>query len=406
MKKSLLFLLLTSFLFTPLFSQEEGVLFQFKQNKGDSTSHVSEVIEEAYFNGYLNNQTQFINRMTTTIEEELQEGAAKLKTTYMTTQNSLVNGYNEYLTWGEESTVHINRSKNGQLYNSDTEDLPTVRGVPSFPNKKVRVGETWRMKGEEVHDCKELFNMDEVIRVPFTADYKYMGKYPYENSTEKYDVISVYYTLYQSNFNNRLYKKGTFRSIEGEAAQTIYWDSNKNDLAHYEEEFQIEMFDTYGNSYYFVGQSGGEVTEYHSMNTDEQVQKIIDTVESYDLEDVTVSKGEKGLTISLENIQFEPDSDVLLESEKIKLQKIGEILKSVSNDLLITGHCAHRGTANARQKLSEERAKSVAEYLVQLNVRDKKHIYTQGKGSTMPLASNDSEEGRRKNRRVEITIMD
>ena len=404
MKKFFISLTTLLFLYLPLFSEDEGVLFQFKQHKGDSTSHVAEVVEEAYLNGVLNNHTQFINRMTTTIEEEFEDGSAQLKTNYMTTQNSLVSGSDKYLTWGDESTVHIKRNKNGQLYDSDTEGLPTVRGVPSFPNKKVVVGERWKMRGEEVHDCRALFQMDEFIRVPFTADYTYTGTY--EENGVTYDVIDVYYTFNQSNFNNRIYRNGSFRSIMGEAAQTIYWDREKSDLAHYDEQFQIEMLDIYGNSYYFTGVSGGDVTEYHSMNTDEQVQKLIDTVESYELEDVTVSKGEKGLTISLENIQFEPDSDILLKSEQIKLQKLGQILKTVSNDLLITGHCAHRGTENARQALSEDRAECVADFLVGEGVRDKYHIFTQGKGSREPIATNETEEGRRKNRRVEITIMD
>ena len=121
---------------------------------------------------------------------------------------------------------------------------------------------------------------------------------------------------------------------------------------------------------------------------------------------VAIKKGEKGLTISLDNIQFEPDSAILLESEKIKLKKLSLILKLFPNDLLITGHCADRGTASARQVLSEDRAKAVAGYLEQLNVRDEKHVFTQGKGSTEPIATNNTEEGRSKNRRVEITLMD
>ena len=112
------------------------------------------------------------------------------------------------------------------------------------------------------------------------------------------------------------------------------------------------------------------------------------------------------LQISLDKIQFEPDSDILLDSEKLKLEKIAEILNQFSNDLLITGHCADRGTVKARQLLSEQRAQSVASYLEELGVRDEYHIFTQGKGSTEPVASNATEEGRIKNRRVEITIME
>ena len=166
------------------------------------------------------------------------------------------------------------------------------------------------------------------------------------------------------------------------------------------------MVDFYGNTYVFNGVSHGEVTGFTSINDDINVKKLQKTVENYNIKNVKVSKGEKGLTLSLENIQFEPDSDKLLPSEQQKLIQLGKILKEFNNDLLITGHCADRGTENARQILSEQRAKSVADFLIQNNIRSEYHIFTQGKGSTQPVASNDTEEGRSRNRRVEITIMD
>lgn len=413
MKKFLL-ILFTAFCFLQTIAaqeastENEGILFQFNQKKGTSTSHVAEVEEAAYFNGQLNSRTQFINRMTTTVEKELDDGAAQLKTNYMITQNSLVNGYTKTLTWGEESTVDVIRHKNGQFYPTGTyskySDLPTIRGVPSFPNHPVKVGESWSMEGEEVHDFKELFGMTEFVRVPFTANYTYVGPYEYEGKV--YHQIDVYYEFQQNNYNNTIYRRGLFAGIKGVAAQSILWDLETNDIFHYEEEFKIELFDHYNNSYYFTGISNGDVTEYKSLNNDDEVEKLKNTVEEYELKDVTVTKGEKGLTISLENIQFEPDSEILLPSEKDKLHKLGEILKTVNNDLLITGHCAERGTPGARQALSEKRAESVADFLVSEGIRDKYHIFTQGKGSREPVASNNTEAGRAKNRRVEITIMD
>ena len=136
------------------------------------------------------------------------------------------------------------------------------------------------------------------------------------------------------------------------------------------------------------------------------LKKLQKKVEKYKLDNISIKQSDKGLTISLDAIQFEPDSDVLLPSEKKKIEKLGEILKEFSNDLLITGHCAARGSQKAQQQLSEERAEAVAAYLVELGIRDQYHIFTQGKGATEPVASNATEAGRIKNRRVEITIMD
>ena len=397
---SLFFILISSFTVTA----EEGVIFSFKHHKGDSVSHISTVEEETYVNGYLNNRTQFINRTSTTINEVDKDGSALLHTHYMTTQNNLMQYSGKYLSWGEEDFVNIHRKTNGQLYDSDNLFLPTVQCIPSFSEKPIKPGESWEAPGMEVHDCRELFNMDDAIRIPFTATYTYSNDI--ESNGTTLQVINVYYTFQQQNTAEDIAKHSRYYGTTGYAKQTIYWDNQKGDIDHFDEEFQIKMTDTRGNSFIYVGVSHGEVTEYKSVNDDATVKKLQKKIDKNKLDDVTVKRGEKGLTISLENIQFEPDSNILLPSEKEKLEKIGKILKDFTNELLITGHCAERGTVSARQLLSEQRATAVADYLIQLGVRDEYHIFTQGKGSTEPIASNDTEEGRIKNRRVEIILVD
>ena len=59
------------------------------------------------------------------------------------------------------------------------------------------------------------------------------------------------------------------------------------------------------------------------------------------MEDATVSAGEQGVTLSLQNIQFAPNSAQLRASEQAKLRQIGEILQNYPDrDILITGHTA------------------------------------------------------------------
>lgn len=403
MKKLLLTSAILSLLLLEGFSQE-GILFQFKHNKGDAVSHVSTVEEEAYLNGQLNNRTQFINRTSTTVEEVDKDGSALIHTHYMTTQNTLVNHSEESLSWGEEEDVRIHRRANGELYDSDNDFLPTVRNIPSFPDYEVCIGESWEKEGLEVHDLRDLFSMDEAIQIPFKATYTYRGDT--EGSENKLHIIDVYYEFYQDNSYGDYYKNTTYIGATGYAKQVIYWDSKKNDLDHYDEEFQIKMVDFYGNVFLFQGLSNGKVTEYKSVNNEANKKKLEKTVKKYKLDNISVKQSDKGLTISLENIQFEADSDKLLPSEQKKLEKIGEILKDFTNDLLITGHTALRGTASGRQKLSEERARAVADFLISNGIRDQYHIFTQGKGASAPVASNDTEAGRSRNRRVEITIMD
>ncbi len=394
-----------TFFILSLGTAEEGVLFKFKHNKGDSVSHIGTVEEEAYINGRLNNRTQFINRTTTTITETQKDGAAKLFTHYMTTQNNFINSSDRMLSWGEEDSVRVFRDPNGQIHDSDNDFLPTVQSVPSFSDKKIKIGESWTSEGLEVHDFRKLFNMEEAVQVPFTATYTYIGDEKTDDKTLQ--VIEVQYKFFQDNTSENQYNYScTYAGTQGQAIQKIWWDNERGELDHYSEEFVIYFYDTFNNTYAFRGVAHAEVTDYHSVNDKTNLKKLQKKVEKYKLDNISVSQGDKGLTISLDSIQFEPDSNILLPSEKKKLEKIGEILKEFSNDLLITGHCAKRGTVSSQQQLSEERADAVAEFLVQLGIRDQYHVFTQGKGATEPVASNDTESGRIKNRRVEITIMD
>ena len=401
MKKTIFITGLFLFVMAGLSAQ---VKFEFKQKKGNSGSYISTVEEDVYVNNVPSHHAEIINRISSKMTNVASDGEAFIYATYMTTENSISQQTGRSLSWGEETTSVFSRKTNGELTISDDIYMPTVRNVPVFPDKKVKIGETWTAKGKEVQDVRKAFNMDKALIFPFEATYTYK-----EDTTidgKKLNVILVEYEFSYEATDELLNAGQTLTQSVGWSKQTLYWDNDRGLLDHYDEEFLIKIADLYGNLYVFTGTAHAELTEFTSLNDDSTAKQLQDTFDKLKLENISVKKGEKGLTISLDNIQFEPDSNVLLESEKIKLKKIGELLKQYSNDLLITGHCADRGTASARQKLSEERAEAVASYLVNLGVRDEYHIFTQGKGSKEPVASNNTEEGRAKNRRVEITIMD
>ncbi len=73
------------------------------------------------------------------------------------------------------------------------------------------------------------------------------------------------------------------------------------------------------------------------------------------------------------------------------------------SDIIVIGHTDNTGSAAHNQGLSERRAQSVAQVLRSQNVASDR-IQTIGRGLTQPVASNDTPEGRRQNRRVEIFI--
>lgn len=113
----------------------------------------------------------------------------------------------------------------------------------------------------------------------------------------------------------------------------------------------------------------------------------------------------KGVKITLENIFYETDSYELLEQSKIELNGLVDFMvKNKDLKILIGGHTDNVGTAVYNQRLSDNRAESVFKYLVSQGIEPNR-LQHKGYGLNIPVASNDTEEGRAKNRRTEITIL-
>jgi outer membrane protein OmpA-like peptidoglycan-associated protein len=70
----------------------------------------------------------------------------------------------------------------------------------------------------------------------------------------------------------------------------------------------------------------------------------------------------------------------------------------------ISSHTDDIGTAQSNMKLSKQRASEIIHYLVGLGI-DKKRLRSKGYGETLPIASNETPEGRSKNRRTEFRVV-
>ncbi len=116
------------------------------------------------------------------------------------------------------------------------------------------------------------------------------------------------------------------------------------------------------------------------------------------------TKKKEELHITLSAIEFEFNSAKLKPGTEKILDKLVQILKSYPNyKVKIIGHTDNVGTDVQNMKLSLERAKTVKNYLVSKGISAKR-LSIEGRGSKEPVASNDTEEGRAKNRRVEFIL--
>lgn len=104
------------------------------------------------------------------------------------------------------------------------------------------------------------------------------------------------------------------------------------------------------------------------------------------------------------HVLFEFDSGVLKTSSFETLDKIAkEMKKDPSAKFVIDGHSSLEGSASHNMSLSVDRANSVKSYLINAGINGA-NLTVKGHGSAQPVASNDAEEGRAKNRRVEFQV--
>ena len=107
----------------------------------------------------------------------------------------------------------------------------------------------------------------------------------------------------------------------------------------------------------------------------------------------------------LNNIYFDTDSSNIRTESYIALDQIVELLKENENiKVEISAHTDNVGEYNYNINLSQQRSASVVNYLISKGISSE-NLEAKGYGETKPIAANDTEIGKAKNRRVEFTIL-
>jgi outer membrane protein OmpA-like peptidoglycan-associated protein len=281
--------------------------------------------------------------------------------------------------------------------------MPVVRDVPVFPGNDLKVGEKWTYEGHEVHDFRDSFGIPEPYRIPFNANYVFLGERQWKGKT--YPAFSVNYRVQSSPraVPGRIWP----RRILGTSEQTVYWDSDIGQPVAYHEKFNYMFEFSDGTRIEYRGSAEAEIIESEHMDKEKIAEEIADDIDRLDIPNVSVRVVDEGISISLDDILFQADTAIMLPGEREKLDKIVEILLRYPNrDILVGGHTALAGSAEGHTELSTARASVVADYLIARKARAQDRIVVRGYGPDRPVADNNTEEGRRKNRRVEIIILE
>lgn len=137
-----------------------------------------------------------------------------------------------------------------------------------------------------------------------------------------------------------------------------------------------------------------------STSTEEPFLLEIDLVPIPEEETLAESK-----PVVLRNVFFETGSAALLDLSKVELDRLKKLLENnTALKIKINGHTDNVGSEEDNLQLSEARAKAVRDYLIESGIAEQRLQY-EGFGETIPIDSNETDEGRRNNRRTEFEII-
>jgi outer membrane protein OmpA-like peptidoglycan-associated protein len=145
---------------------------------------------------------------------------------------------------------------------------------------------------------------------------------------------------------------------------------------------------------------GGAAGAVIGHQMDQQAKEIGDRIPG-----ATVQRIGEGIAVTFASgILFPFDSDQILPAGRANLDELALSLQRYPNSsLTIVGHTDSVGTDSYNQSLSERRARSASAYLQSKGIAASR-LTAVGRGETEPIASNSTEEGRQRNRRVEVAI--
>jgi outer membrane protein OmpA-like peptidoglycan-associated protein len=124
-----------------------------------------------------------------------------------------------------------------------------------------------------------------------------------------------------------------------------------------------------------------------------------------DEKDLVMAAIAKGAKMTINNLFFELGKATLTPESDPELKRLVQVMKENADlKIEISGHTDNTGTDAINEKLSQARADAVKNYLMTAGVAASR-IQSNGYGSLKPIASNETEEGRQANRRVEFSIL-
>ena len=213
----------------------------------------------------------------------------------------------------ENVDVSYSRDKQGRMTVSNTDYLPTLRNAPFFLESDVKPGDKWDVPAYEVQD---LFGDKKISIFPIDVYYTFVG---YEELNGK-KLAKIYYEFNINLTNSTNYKiDDRIISVNGNSKTTLYFDNKLGIKVKeiYNRDYTFEIND-YGVVKYVEFIDKGERNWYpiELMKKDDIVNEIKKDLKDKDIENTEITKDDKGVKITLENIQFDANSSILQQRDR------------------------------------------------------------------------------------------
>ena len=396
-----LFLLLA---LLPLARAGAQQVFSFVHEAGDQWHLNVTVEEEVLVNGERYSQVEILNRIAAEVLEG-EGGAGRLWNRYHIAEKNVETGVYQ---WSSEHEVRYDRDERGRHSGLPADAaVPAVRDVPFFPETPLSPGDLWSSKGREVFDLWPGFGIPALLSIDFTARYGYVG--PDELDGKDCELIEIAYDFLwrpdPADPADALLMDGGYYpfEVQGTFQQRLWWDARRGRAYAVDGVFAYTYLMSDGMAYTFRGRSRGTAVYADPLDREALVREIEDIGD----EGLRAEATAEGVKVSLEDINFHPDRAEMLPGQEEKLRGILEILSRYpERDIQVIGHTARIAGLGDGRILSEQRAETVARYILESGVREQTQIITRGMGNSRPIGDNATELGRRRNRRVEIIILE
>ncbi len=274
--------------------------------------------------------------------------------------------------------------------------------------KSTRLADTcWDCWSEPVNMGKEIntAESDWGYKISTDGEKAYFAKKP---AVDKYD--DIYSLILPIHLRPDLVVtiSGTITDTEKRPVETeIRWEDletgenvgqSKSDPADGSYFIVLPMGKMYG---YYVNKA-----EYYPVANNIDLRKMTDAREiTEDITLVTIRQMvEEGIPVTMNNIFFDFDKSEILPYSIPELKRVAKIIKEGNQKVEIAGHTDSVGSDEYNQVLSEKRAAAVKDFLVSEGCNADR-LVTVGYGRSKPVESNESDEGRAKNRRVELRFV-